>query len=51
MSLQVTENAVDADAVKVFDRDSDGFTERKDWSAPFGDMGRQGEVVKEYIFE
>lgn len=46
----VTEDAVDADALKVFDRNGDGIVERAEWSAPFGDMGRQGEATKEYIF-
>ena len=49
--LQVSENAIDSDAVKVFDKNGDGQTERSDWSAPFGDMGPQGEVVKDYIFK
>ncbi len=51
MCTQVSEDAVDADAVKVFDRNGDGIVERGDWSAPFGDMGTQGEVSKGYIFE
>ena len=48
---QVTEESIDSDAMKVFDRNGDGLTERSDWSAPFGDMGASGENVKGYIFE
>lgn len=47
----VSEDAVDEDAVKVFDKNGDGLVERADWSGPFGDMGADGEVVKGYIFE
>ncbi|KAG1659827.1 hypothetical protein FOA52_003770 [Chlamydomonas sp. UWO 241] len=47
----VSEDAVDADAVKVFDKNGDGLVEKRDWSAPFGDMGAQGETVKGYVFD
>jgi len=51
MDSVVSEEAVDADAVKVFDRNGDGQVERADWSKPFGDLGDRGEAVKSFVFD
>ncbi|GAX78291.1 hypothetical protein CEUSTIGMA_g5733.t1 [Chlamydomonas eustigma] len=47
----VSEDAVDEDTYNIFDKNGDGFVERDDWSAPFGDIGgERGEEVKTYVF-
>ncbi|KAJ9525154.1 hypothetical protein QJQ45_020684, partial [Haematococcus lacustris] len=54
----VLENAVDRDEVtvpedvfKVFDQDGDGFVSRKEWTAPLGDLGVNGEAMKDFVFD
>jgi hypothetical protein len=37
--------------VQVFDRNSDGYIEASEWSAPFGNLGPNGEAVKQYVFK
>jgi len=47
----VSEDAVDEDAYNIFDKNGDGFVDRADWRAPFGDIGGdRGEEVKNYVF-
>mmetsp|Transcript_36040 Transcript_36040/g.80221 ORF Transcript_36040/g.80221 Transcript_36040/m.80221 type:complete len:243 (+) Transcript_36040:110-838(+) len=52
LDAAVSEDAVDADVVSVFDKNNDGFVTQAEWDAPFGDLdGQQGETVKNYVFK
>lgn len=41
---------IDEDVLKTFDRNGDGFVDMKEWKEPFGDLGANGEAVKEFVF-
>ncbi|GLC41405.1 hypothetical protein PLESTB_001014700 [Pleodorina starrii] len=46
----VGDDAIDADVVRVFDKDGDGFVSLREFKAGVPPLGPNGEAAKEYIF-
>ncbi|KAG2499628.1 hypothetical protein HYH03_002567 [Edaphochlamys debaryana] len=46
----VSDDSLDADVVKVFDRDNDGFVTLREFKNGVPPLGPNGEAAKEYIF-
>ncbi|EFJ46946.1 hypothetical protein VOLCADRAFT_105252 [Volvox carteri f. nagariensis] len=46
----VGDDAIDADVVKVFDQDGDGFVSLREFKSGVPALGPNGEAAKEYIF-
>lgn len=46
----VDDDAVDSDVFDVFDRNRNGTVEVEEFRAGLGDLGRNGDAMKDYVF-